>query len=69
MGEGTPAGLILENFPPACRATECIIGVDEAGRGPVLGPLVYGLFVCPSDSQHLLTDLGAGGTAAPEATP
>ncbi|KAF9468091.1 ribonuclease H-like domain-containing protein [Collybia nuda] len=35
-----------------------IMGVDEAGRGPVLGPLVYGVAYCPTAYQEELEGLG-----------
>ncbi|EED15059.1 ribonuclease HI large subunit [Talaromyces stipitatus ATCC 10500] len=38
------------------KPTECVLGVDEAGRGPVLGPMVYSAFYLPKDlEQSLLT--------------
>ncbi|KAF2660215.1 ribonuclease HI large subunit [Lophiostoma macrostomum CBS 122681] len=38
-------------------ATECVLGVDEAGRGPVLGPMVYALLYLPIElQQSLLAD-------------
>lgn len=38
-----------------------ILGVDEAGRGPVLGPLVYGVAYCPASYQEDLEELGFAG--------
>ncbi|PAV16034.1 ribonuclease H2 subunit A [Pyrrhoderma noxium] len=35
-----------------------IMGVDEAGRGPALGPMVYGVAYCPESYKEQLEELG-----------
>lgn len=52
----------LENYPELCKNVPCILGIDEAGRGPVLGPLVYSIFICPLEHQGILKELGVAGT-------
>ena len=36
------------------RGTPCVLGVDEAGRGPVIGPMVYSALYLPVELQQQL---------------
>lgn len=42
----------------------CVLGVDEAGRGPVLGPLVYGIAYCPVAYQDEMKQIGFADSKA-----
>ena len=33
---------LMSNVPELCQTEPCILGVDEAGRGPVLGLFCFG---------------------------
>nr|XP_054509500.1 LOW QUALITY PROTEIN: ribonuclease H2 subunit A [Agelaius phoeniceus] len=51
-------GRFASAVPGPCRARPCALGVDEAGRGPVLGPMVYAVCFCPEDKVEELEALG-----------
>jgi ribonuclease H2 subunit A len=57
-GEGLFCGTPRVHVPEACKGVEVVIGVDEAGRGPVLGSLVYCAAFWPASMNDEISALG-----------
>ena len=45
-------------IPDSCRNVEIVIGIDEAGRGPVLGSLIYCAAFWPVSEHEAICKLG-----------
>lgn len=52
--------LLEENIPNKVNEP-CVLGVDEAGRGPCLGPMVYAVSYCPISRHDEFKKLGFMG--------
>lgn len=45
-------------IPESCLGCDIVIGIDEAGRGPVLGSLVYTAAFWPVSEDAAITKMG-----------
>lgn len=49
-----PHAITTRTLSSSEPGTPCVLGVDEAGRGPVIGPMIYGVYYLPIEMQQKL---------------
>ncbi|XP_065826592.1 ribonuclease H2 subunit A-like [Oscarella lobularis] len=58
FGDDNSVDRAIDSDVQGLSSLPCCAGIDEAGRGPVLGPMVYCLCYCPTRSLEGLKKLG-----------
>ncbi|VDN97479.1 unnamed protein product [Rodentolepis nana] len=48
----------IERLSSESRSSPCMLGIDEAGRGPVLGPMLYACAIAPVSRNASLKEMG-----------